>query len=193
MRVFSYLYEKALVWARHRRAPWFLGAVSFAESSFFPIPPDVMLAPMALAAPRRAWVFALLTTAASVIGGMFGYLIGMWAFEAVEPILYHVGYGDAFLRVKQWFLEEGIWVIFIAAFSPIPYKLFTIAAGVMGMAFLPFVFTSLVGRGARFFLVAGAMKWGGQRMEQVLRRYIDMIGWLVVAVAIIAFLITKFS
>ncbi|MBI3771977.1 MAG: DedA family protein [Gammaproteobacteria bacterium] len=193
MRFFSLLYDKALNWSRHRHAPWFLGAISFAESSFFPIPPDVMLAPMSLAAPRRAWFFALLTTLTSVAGGAFGYLIGMLAFEAVEPILHQVGYWDGFLKVKQWFIEEGIWVIFIAAFSPIPYKLFTIGAGVMSMAFVPFVLTSLVGRGARFFMVAGLMKWGGERMERMLRHYVDLIGWLLVVLVVVLYLFSKFS
>lgn len=191
MRIFSALYDKALNWSRHRRAPWFLGTMSFAESSFFPIPPDVMLAPMSLAAPQRAWFFALLTTLTSVAGGAFGYIIGMLAFEAIEPILHQVGYWDGFLKVKQWFIEEGIWVIFIAAFSPIPYKLFTIGAGVMGMAFIPFVLTSLVGRGARFFMVAGLMKWGGERMERMLRRYVDIIGWLLVALVVVVYLFRK--
>lgn len=192
MRIFSVLYDKALAWSRHRRAPWFLGAMSFAESSFFPIPPDVMLAPMSLAAPQRAWFFALLTTLTSVAGGAFGYVIGMLAFEVVEPILHQVGYWDGFLKVKQWFIEEGIWVIFIAAFSPIPYKLFTVGAGVMGMAFIPFVLTSLVGRGARFFMVAGLMKWGGERMERMLRRYVDIIGWLLVVLVVFVYLFMKY-
>lgn len=191
MRIFSALYDKALNWSKHQRAPWFLGTMSFAESSFFPIPPDVMLAPMSLAAPQRAWFFALLTTLTSVAGGAFGYMIGMLAFEAVEPILHQVGYWDGFLKVKQWFIEEGIWVIFIAAFSPIPYKLFTIGAGVMGMAFIPFVLTSLVGRGARFFMVAGLMKWGGERMERMLRRYVDIIGWLLVVLVVVVYLFRK--
>lgn len=191
MRIFSVLYDKALNWSRHRRAPWFLGTMSFAESSFFPIPPDVMLAPMSLAAPQRAWFFALLTTLTSVAGGAFGYIIGMLAFEAIEPILHQVGYWDGFLRVKQWFIEEGIWVIFIAAFSPIPYKLFTIGAGVMGMAFIPFVLTSLVGRGARFFMVAGLMKWGGERMERMLHRYVDIIGWSLVVLVVVVYLFRK--
>ena len=96
MKIFSPLYERAMVWSRHRRAPWFLGGLSFAESSFFPIPPDVMLAPMCLANPHRAWWFALLTTLTSVAGGLFGYLIGYYAFDLIEPWLRGSNYWSAY-------------------------------------------------------------------------------------------------
>ena len=189
MRLFSHLYGRVMRWAEHRHAQWYLGGLSFAESSFFPIPPDVMLAPMALARPERAWRLAALTTLASVLGGMFGYLIGQFAFELIEPWVQAAGYGDKYQQVVAWFEEWGVWTIFVAGFSPIPYKLFTIAAGVTSMAFLPFVLASAVGRGARFFIVAGLMKWGGSRMEAVLRRYVDWLGWALVAVVVIFILL----
>lgn len=178
MRLFGTLYDKVLGWARHEKAPWYLGGLSFAESSFFPIPPDVMLAPMVLARPARAWRLAALTTIASVVGGVFGYLIGMFAFELVEPLLHRAGYWDAYLEARAWFDRWGIWVVLLAASAaPIPYKLFTISAGALSMALLPFVIASLVGRGSRFFLVAALIRWGGMRFEPLLRRYIDWIGW----------------
>ncbi len=178
-------------WARHPHAPWYLGGLSFAESSFFPVPPDVMLAPMSLAQPRRAWEFALLTTVTSVLGGVFGYLIGLFAFDLVEPLLQDAGYYPRYLQAKSWFDEWGFWAILLAGFSPIPYKVFTITAGVITMAFLPFVLASVVGRGARFFLVAGLMSWGGAGMEQRLHGWVDIIGWLTVAGAILIVVLYK--
>ncbi len=184
MKVFSKLYEMALRWAAHRHACWYLGGLSFAESSFFPIPPDVMLAPMVLAQRQRAWRFALITTLMSVLGGVLGYMIGMFAFEMVEPILHDYGYWDRFQKAVVWFEDWGFWVIFLAGFSPIPYKVFTICAGTVGMALFPFVLASLIGRGARFFMVAGLIWWGGEKMDKLLRVYVDRLGWVVVIAAI---------
>lgn len=174
-----------MAWARHPRAPWYLGGLSFAESSFFPVPPDVMLAPMCLANPSRAWRFALLTTLASVVGGLFGYAIGYFAIDALLPWLQDSRYWSAYQTSVEWFGRWGFWAVFIAGFSPIPYKVFTIAAGALSMAIAPFAIASLIGRGARFFLVAGLMAWGGPRMEATLHRYIDGIGWAVVAIVVI--------
>ncbi len=184
MKIFSSLYARVMCWARHPHAPWYLGGLSFAESSFFPIPPDVMLAPMSLAKPHKAWGYALLTTLTSVLGGILGYLIGLYAFDLVEPLLREAGYYEKYLHVREWFDKWGFWAIFIAGFSPIPYKLFTISAGVIAMTFLPFVIASAIGRGARFFLVAGLMAWGGPAMEQKLHHYMDIIGWVVVGLLV---------
>lgn len=191
MKIFSRLYEKVLFWARHRYAAWYLAALSFAESSFFPIPPDVMLAPMVLAQRQRAWRYAALTTVASVLGGVFGYLIGMFAFEMVEPWLHQFGYWGRYQTTVQWFAEWGFWVVILAGFSPIPYKLFTVAAGAVGMVFIPFVLASIIGRGGRFFLVAGLIWWGGERMDRMLRGYIDILGWLFVILALVLYLVLK--
>jgi membrane protein YqaA with SNARE-associated domain len=187
MRLFSRLLEMVMGWAEHRHASYYLAGLSFAESSFFPIPPDVMLAPMTLAKPERAWRFALVTTIASVLGGIAGYLIGMFAFELVEPLLHRAGYWQRYLDAREWFAVWGVWVVFLAGFSPIPYKIFTITAGVVGMVFLPFVVASFIGRGARFFLVAWLMRMGGSRMEGILKQYIDRIGWLMVIVVVIGY------
>lgn len=147
--------------ARHRHAQYYLAVLSFTESSFFPIPPDAMLAPMSLARPERAWYYATLTTVMSVLGGLAGYLIGWLAFDLIEPALHAAGYWELYLAVREWFDRWGFWAIFIAGFSPIPYKLFTIAAGVISMPLLPFIVASIIGRGGRFYLVAGLMRWGG--------------------------------
>lgn len=191
MRIFSSLYNRALGWSRHRHAPWYLGGLSFAESSFFPVPPDVMLAPMSMVNPQRSLALAALTTLASVAGGLLGYLIGHFAFELIEPLLDGAGYSAQYAAAQSWFERWGFWAIFLAGFSPIPYKVFTIAAGVIAMPLLPFIVASFVGRGARFFLVASLMAWGGARMEEMLRVYVDRIGWLVVFLVVIALLIHR--
>jgi membrane protein YqaA with SNARE-associated domain len=181
MRIFSPLYDLALKWSRHPHAERYLAGVSFAESSFFPIPPDVLLAPMALARPERWWRLAAITTVTSVLGGLFGYLIGYVAIEAVTPVLHRVGYWQHFETAHDWFERYGFWAIFAAGFTPIPYKVFTIAAGAAHMGLLPFTLGSLVGRGARYLLVAGLVRWGGAPIEHQIRRYIDGIGWATLA------------
>lgn len=191
MKIFSTLYTKAMNWARHPKAPWFLGGLSFAESSFFPVPPDVMLAPMSLAKPSKAWYYASLTTVTSVLGGILGYFIGVFAFDVIEPILHNYGYYDRYELAKTWFESWGFWAIFLAGFSPIPYKVFTIASGVIGMAFLPFVIASFIGRGLRFFMVAGLMAWGGEPMEKKLHNYMDIIGWLLVGLVAVLWFIYR--
>ncbi len=189
MRLFSSLYRKVLQWAGHPHAPRYLGALSFAESSFFPVPPDVMLIPMVLARPPRAWYYAALTTAASVAGGVAGYYIGVFLYQELALPIIQAYHAEArFARVQDWFAAYGFWVVFLAGFSPIPYKLFTISAGVTAMALGPFVLASLVGRGARFFLVAGLLYWGGARLAEALERRVDLIGWVTVAAALAAYL-----
>lgn len=189
MKIFSALYQRAMQWARLPNAPRYLGLLSFAESSFFPIPPDVMLAPMSLANPDKAWRFALITTVTSVLGGLFGYLIGVVAFDFIEPHLKLSSYWAHYQTAVSWFDKWGFWAIFVAGFSPIPYKVFTIAAGTLSMALLPFTLASTIGRGSRFFLVAGLMKWGGARMEAKLHQYVDRLGWATVALIVIAFVV----
>jgi len=185
MRLFEPLYQRMLVWARHPHAARYLGALSFAESSFFPIPPDVMLAPMCLAGRQRAWRYAWITTLTSVAGGIAGYAIGFFLIEMVEPWLQAVGYWHGYLRVREWFSVWGVWAVFVAGFSPIPYKLFTIAAGATVLSFPGFLLASAIGRGARFFLVAGLIVAGGERMSLMLPKYVERIGWAVVALALL--------
>lgn len=190
MKLFSPLYDRALAWAGHRHAPGYLAGLSFAESTFFPVPPDVMLAPMVLARRERGWGYAALCTVASVFGGLFGYLIGQFAFDWLEPLLHRFGYWAAFESAQDYFDRWGFWFILVAGFSPIPYKVFTIASGVVGMPLLPFVAGSVAGRGGRFFLVAGLIILGGERMAGALRRHVEMLGWLTVigVLAVIAWL-----
>jgi membrane protein YqaA with SNARE-associated domain len=186
MRLFGPLYDRALQWARHRHAPRYLALLSASESVIFPVPPDVMLAPMALARPQSWWKLALLCTVASVLGGLLGYALGHFALEAIWPWVLKMGWNDTFNRVQDLFDRYGFWIVFVAAFTPIPYKVFTIASGATGIAFIPFLLGSFIGRGIRFFLVAGLIAWGGERLERGLRRYIEILGWAVAILVLLA-------
>jgi len=178
MKLFEPIYSKLMGWARHRHAERYLAAVSFAESSFFPIPVDVMLAPMVLANKDRAWRFAMVTTIMSVLGGVAGYLIGRFLFDMWgEQLLNYFHAHETFESIKQSYNKHGILIILLAGFTPVPYKIFTIASGVMSIAFLPFVLLSLVGRGARFFLVAGLIRLGGDALEETIHQKIEWLGW----------------
>jgi membrane protein YqaA with SNARE-associated domain len=189
--LFSKLYAKVMVWSRHKYASYWLALVSFTESFCFVISPDIMLAPMTLAKPEKAWLYAGLTTISSVVGGMFGYLIGMYAFQTIEPWLVSLGYQEAYITVESWFADWGFWAIFVAGFTPIPFKMFTIAAGVASMAFIPFVLGATISRGLRYFLEAGLMWWGGERLEKHLHDWIDRIGWITLAVITVAYFIYR--
>lgn len=192
MNVFGPLYDRVIKWSRHRHAPRYLALLSFSESSFFPIPPDVMLAPMVLARRERAWYLASVTTSASVLGGLLGYLIGWVLFDQVgQPIIELYGAERQFETVKDWFDQYGVWVVFVAGFSPIPYKLFTVTSGVLAMALVPFILASAVGRGARFFLVAGLIRWGGEPFAAFIEKRINVIGWTMVAAIVVLLVALK--
>ncbi len=182
MKLFEPIYTTVLAWAKHKHAERYLAGLSFAESSFFPIPVDVMLAPMVLADTQKAWRLATITTIMSVLGGIFGYLIGAFFFEAYgEQILNYFHAHDTFEAIKAKYAAHGILIILLAGFTPIPYKIFTIASGVLGIAFLPFVFLSLLGRGGRFFMVAGLVRLGGDKLEETIHKQVELIGWVSLA------------
>lgn len=189
MKLFSTIYDRMMHWSKHKHALYYLSGLSFAEASFFPLPPDVMLAPMSLSKPQLAWRYAAITAIASTLGGVFGYIIGVFGFELIYPWIVKVGYEQSYLQAQTWFHTWGFWAMFIAAFTPIPYKLFTVAAGALRMALLPFIVASLIGRSARFFMVAGLMRWGGERMDSVLRKYVDRAGWCVIGLGVVAYFI----
>ncbi|APZ43439.1 YqaA family protein [Acidihalobacter ferrooxydans] len=180
--LFAALYERVLAWSRHPHAPRYLAALSFSESAFFPIPPDVMLIPMCIARPRAAVRLGLLVTGFSALGGLFGYLLGWLAFDALTPLLKDAGYWPYVAQAEGWFSQYGVWIVFIAGFSPLPYKVFTLTAGALSMPLLPFLLASLIGRGARFMLVAGLIARYGPRVEPWVRRWVEWLGWLTVVV-----------
>ena len=191
MHKFLELYEYVLKLANHAKAKYYLFFLSVAESSFFPIPPDVMLLPMCLSNPKKAWKFALITTVGSVLGGIIGYLIGVYAFGFIEPYLYDWGYMSAYERAVLWFEEWGFWAIFIAGFSPIPYKVFTIAGGALLMPILPFILASIIGRGARFYLVALFVIMFGKQADDLIRKHMGKLVWGMVLLIIFFLLIFK--
>jgi membrane protein YqaA with SNARE-associated domain len=160
-------------------ALWTLALVSFVESSIFPIPPDVLLIPMVLAAPSRAWWIATVCTVASVLGGLLGYAIGALLFEALgRPILELYGYLDAFAEFQARYNEWGAWIVFGAGLTPFPYKVITIASGVTSLDLWTFMIASIVARGMRFFMVAALLWYVGPPMK----RFIEAnLGWLTIA------------
>lgn len=191
MKIFGTMYDKVMSWSTHRYATAWLMFVSFIESIFFPIPTDIMLIPMAMNRPKQALKLGIYTAIASAVGGMIGYALGYYAFDSVQEYIVKWGYQEHLETAMSWFKQWGILVVFIAGFSPIPYKVFTICAGVMQMAFLPFVITSVISRAARFILVAKLAAWGGQKFAHKLRQSIEIIGWAVVALAVIIYLILR--
>lgn len=182
--IFTRLYHRILSWASHKYATVYLGILSFAESSFFPVPPDVILIPMCVAQPRKATLFASVATITSVLGGILGYTIGLLAAHHVHSAVSYLGYDAAYAQVLEWFHHYGFWVVFVAGFSPVPYKLFTLGAGTMGLAIVPFIVASAFGRGARFFLIAKLVAAAGPRLLPRIERYIEWIGWFIVALVV---------
>ena len=166
------LYHKVLTLAASPRAGWWLAVIAFAESSVFPIPPDVILAPMSLAAPKKAWTYALIATVASVLGGIVGYGIGALLFDTVGQWLIHVyGYGDKMAALKETYAKWGALVILIKGLTPIPFKLVTIVSGLLGYNFPLFVLLCVITRGGRFFLLAGALNHFGDPLRLALERH----------------------
>ena len=191
--MFESIYQGVMRFSRRREAPYYLSLLSFVESFILPFPPpDVMLAPMSLARPSLAMRFATLTLLFSVLGGLVGYLIGAFLFDLAEPYIIAWGYEARFEKVTTWFEAWGFWAVLVAGFSPVPYKLFTIAAGVLNLALIPFVLASIIGRGARFFLLAWCLARYGPAIEPKLVRYIEYIGWTVVVLLSLAIVIYYF-
>lgn len=184
------LYDGVFNLARHRHATPALAVVSFAESSFFPIPPDVMLAPMILAKPEKAYFYAGVCTVASVLGGILGYAIGFYLTDVGLAIMRFLGHSDGLAQFRAWFEQWGLWVILIKGLTPIPYKLVTIASGLAAFSFPVFIGASVVTRGGRFFLEAWILKrWGAAMLAQVEKRLALWTGiGLVVLVALIVVL-----
>ncbi|MDQ3056147.1 MAG: DedA family protein [Pseudomonadota bacterium] len=200
MKIFGPIYERALVWSRHPRAPALLTGLSFAEAVVFPVPPEVMLAPMCLSQPRRGFWFATLSLVGSLFGAVVGYLLGHYAYELVTPLLESLGWIDKIdaqvAHLRQVAAEspwKAFWLLVLAGFTPIPLKIFTWASGIVGIPMAPFLASMAVGRGKRVFLIALAIRLGGERAEKALHRYIEPVGWAatVLLLAGIGYLVWK--
>lgn len=200
MKVFGPMYERALVWAAHPRAPRYLGFLSFIEAIFFPVMPEVMLAPMTLAKPLR-WVrYATISLAGSLLGALVGYALGYFAYEAIKPLLASLGWIDkideqvTYLRgvaaESPW---KAFWILVLAGFAPIPLKFFTWASGIVGVPLVPFMASMFIGRGKRVYLLAGAIRLGGPRAAVALQRWIEPLGWIAVSllVAVAGYLVWR--
>ena len=191
--MFRKLYDWVMNLARSRHAPASLAAVSFAESSFFPIPPDVMLAPMVLAQPNKAWRYAAVCTIASVLGGGLGYLIGYYLTGLGQQILSLTGNASGMEQYQCWYAHWGLWVILIKGLTPIPYKLVTIASGIAHYAFGMFVVLSVITRGARFFLTAVILKRFGPRMLEIVEKRLLSVTLGLVGLIVLGLLMARYG
>jgi membrane protein YqaA with SNARE-associated domain len=186
------LYDRTLALSASPRAPLWLALVAFAEASCFPIPPDVLLIPMALARPRQAWRFAAICTVASVVGGALGYFIGYAVFvQLARPLIRFYGYGDRFAAFQALYAQYGLWVILIKGLTPIPYKIVTIASGAAHFNFWVFMAASAVTRGMRFFLVAALLRAFGASVRDFIERRLALVTGALAAGVVGGFLLLK--
>lgn len=187
------LYMRTLSLAASPRAGWWLFGIAFAEASFFPVPPDALLMPMALARPDRAWRLAAICLAGSVIGGALGYLIGYAVFDQLaRPLIELYGYGDRFAAFQALYARWGLWLILVKGLTPIPYKIVTIASGAARFNFWMFMAASVVTRGARFFIVAALLRYYGAPVRDFIERRLTLVTSLLAAGVVGGFLVLRF-
>lgn len=187
------LYAWTISMAEHPNALWVLALVAFVESSFFPIPPDVIMIPMILAQPRRAWLIASIALAASVLGGLLGYAIGALAFETIgEPILASLGKADSMAEFSTRFNDMGFWAVLAAGVTPFPYKVITIMSGWTGMPLVTFIMTSILARALRFFVVAALLRTFGAPIRDFIERRLGLMFTLFVVILVAGFAAVKF-
>ncbi|UYV39448.1 DedA family protein [Rhodobacteraceae bacterium D3-12] len=186
------LYDWTMRLAEHRHAMWALALVAFIESSVFPIPPDVIMIPMILARPHRAWAIAGVALLASVLGGLLGYAIGALAFETLgQPILESMGKADAMEAFNERFNDVGFWAVLIAGMTPFPYKVITIMSGWTGMPLLTFMVTSVLARGLRFFIVAALLARYGAPIRDFIERRLGLMFALFIVLLLGGFYVVK--
>ena len=200
MAVFRKMYERAILWAAHPKATWYLGFLSFIEAIFFPIMPEVMMAPMCLAKPQHAYRYATISLICGLVGSLLGYALGHFAFEALKPLFAALGMlpaiesGIATLQAK---MVESPWAVFtflvLGGFMPIPMKVFTWASGIVGVPLPQYFLSMLVGRGKRVYLLAAVIRFGGAQAAERLRRWIEPLGWIATAlvVGLVAWLVWR--
>ena len=187
------IYDWMMRQAGRRRAPHALFWVSFAESSFFPIPPDIMLVPMVLAQRCKAWTYALLATVSSVLGGIAGYAIGYFFMDTIGlPILELYGKADKFHLFKETFNQWGVWILIIKGMTPIPYKVLTITAGATQMPLVPFILASIIARAMRFFLVAALLYWFGPPIREFIERRLTVVTTVSVVLLVGGFVAVRY-
>ena len=176
MKIFRNLYNWTLDQSSKKYAPWFLAFISFVESSFFPIPPDIILIPMIIAKRTKAFLYAFVCTISSVLGGLFGYLIGYALFNSIGIILVNFyGMTEYIENLKEYYNNYGIWFVLIAGFTPLPFKIITIASGLFQLNLIIFILCSLVARGGRFYLIAGLLYLFGEAIKKFIDRYFNFL------------------
>jgi len=187
------LYDWTMTQASGPQAPYALGVVSFAESSVFPIPPDVLLIPMVIANRMKAWFYAALCTITSVFGGLLGYAIGALLFvEVAQPILEFYGYAEKFDRFAGQYNEWGAWIVFIAGVTPFPFKVITIASGATGLSLPIFVVASIIARALRFFVVAALLYFLGPPIRNFIERRLGLVFSVFVVSLVGGFVVLKY-
>ena len=190
MALISRFYTQIVKWAGHRHAPYYLTGICIAESAVLPFPPEILLAPMTIANPRSSVRFAFLATVGSVIGALVGYLIGDFAYEIIaQPIIEYFELTSHFDEVEMLFQEHGIWIIFISAIIPLPFKICTITAGMTEMAMLPFLLAAFMGRGIRFNLVTMLSRFGGKIIEEKIVKFLDKIELILLGIVVLSIII----
>jgi membrane protein YqaA with SNARE-associated domain len=195
VRLFRRLYEWVLHWAETPYGPIALFLLALAESSFFPIPPDPLLIALCLGAIKKSWRFAFICSLASVMGGAIGYLIGFAAWEPLAPFFFKYVPGfteEGFQKIMLHYQESGFLYVFLAGFTPIPYKIFTIASGVFKLNFPLFILASAISRSLRFYLFAGLFRKFGPGIKVLIEKYFDRLAWIFLALIVIGFLLMKF-
>ena len=190
--IFAGLYNRAMLWAEHPKRERYLVGVSIFESFIFPLPTALLMIPMVIATPDKAIRLATITTIMSVFGAAIGYLLGWGAMSVIEPWIAQMGWLPKLESARAEFVTYGVLAVGIGAFTPAPFKIFTVTAGMLSMPFLPFLLVSLVGRAAHFYMIALLMAWAGPKMEPVVRKYIEWLGWAVIVLAVIGFIIHKY-
>jgi membrane protein YqaA with SNARE-associated domain len=187
------LYNWTVSWAERPGGAWALFFLAVAESSFFPIPPDVLLLALCVGAVKKSFRFALICSVGSVIGGVIGYGIGLWGYDLIgKPVVDFYQGQEVMDKVKGWYETYGFWGNLLAAITPIPYKVFTIASGVFEFSFWKFLLASVIGRSFRFFLVAGFLYLFGARMKALIEKYFDLFMWLFLVLLVLGFVAIKF-
>jgi len=192
MKLFGPLYDRALYWASHRRAPTYLTVLSTIEAIIFPVMPEVMLMPMCVAQPRRGWYFATLSLSGSLLGAVLGYMLGHYAFTLFKPIFAALGMLasiESGITLLQEKMAQSPWAVFtflvLGGFMPIPMKVFTWASGIVGVPMPQYVLSMLVGRAKRVYLLAAVIRFGGARAAQALRRWIEPLGWVATVLVVL--------
>ncbi len=187
------LYDWVLHWAETPYGMWALFLIAFAESSFFPIPPDVLLIALAISIPTRAFHFAMVATIGSLIGGIAGYGIGMFGYDSIGRPIVEFYHGQEIMQaIKERYDEYGFWGVLVAAITPLPYKIFTISSGMFSFDFFQFMIASIIGRSVRFFAVAGLIWKFGKPIKGFIDKYFNLLATLFIILLIGGFIIIKY-